>query len=452
MKRNPYRLRYMIMLAALSFTAPLVWAAALYMPAPAGSWMPAGGPQAPALQMVMVPGRQGGNWLAASFEGEGVWSLPAGPLTDTSWSRLGEGLPRSLTDGISAVALARLADGRLLAMLADGRMWVLADETGAWRSAVSPVYPPRAGLLSAGASGTLYFALHTLLYRSDDAGQHWSKLSPPPQSADIMCLLADAPAPGMLAIGTRAGELLITAADGASWQTVGSLGQGAVCRALAGDGRGGLYAAASAGLYHWRQENGRWVADAVDFAGEDVTAVLIAGSRPPVRFAALRHGGVWMRQAEDDEWKPVGSGLEHLELRVLALDEESGALYAGTPRGVWWTLIELPPAEPSPPAVKQTPSPAPTASPTRTRTPTLMPARTPTPSPTATRTGTRPTAARSPTATSTFTPSASPSPTSTASPTPTPRPTATSTPTETPAPTPTDTPARPAPATPTPAR
>lgn len=452
MRRNPYRLRYMIMLAVLSFTAPLVWAAALYMPAPAGSWVPAGGPQAPALQMVMVPGRQGGNWLAVGFEGEGVWSLPAGPLRDTDWSRLGEGLPRSLADGISAVALARLADGRLLAMLVDGRIWVLEEETGEWRSATSPVYPPRAGLLSAGASGALYFALHTLLYRSDDAGQHWSKLSPPPQSADIMCLLADGPAPGMLAIGTRAGELLITSADSVSWQTVGSLGQGAVCRALAGDGQGGLYAATSVGLYHWRQENGRWVADAVDFAGEDVVAVLIAGSRPSMRFAALRHGGVWMRQAEDDAWKPVGSGLEHLELRALALDEESGALYAGTPRGVWWTLIELPPAEPSPPAVKQTPSLTPTASPTHTRTPTPMPARTRTSSPTATRTVTRPTAARSPTATSTFTPSASPSPTSTASPTSTPRPAATSTPTETPAPTPTDTPARPAPATPTPAR
>lgn len=437
----------MMMLAALSFIAPLVWAAALYAPAPAGGWLPAGGPQAPALHMVMVPGGQSGSWLAVGFEGEGVWSLPAGPAVSAGWSRLGEELPRSLTDGISAAALARLADGHLLVMLADGRMWVLAGETGEWLSAASPVYPPHAGLLSAGASGAVYFALHTLLYRSDDAGQRWNKLSPPPQSADIVCLLADGPAPGMLAVGTRAGGLFITSDDGASWQAVGSLGQGAVCRTLAGDGRGGLYAASSAGLYHWRQENGRWVADAVDFAGQDVAAVLVAGSRPSVRFAALRRGGVWMQEAEDG-WKPVGSGVEHLELRVLALDEESGALYAGTPRGVWWTLIELPPVEPSPPAVKQTLSPTPTVSPTHTRTPTLTP--TSTPSPTAAAVQTRPTAARSPTATSTFTPS--PSPTRTASPTHTPRPTATSTPTETPAPAPTDTPARPAPATPTPAR
>ncbi len=450
MKGTPYRLRYMLVLAVLSFTAPLAWAAAHYTPAPARSWMPAGGPQAPALQMVMMPGGQGEGWLVVGFGGEGVWGLPAGRFEDAEWIWLGKGLPRAVADGITTAGLARLGDGRLMVMLADGRMWVLENGSESWRPAASPVYPPHAGLLSAGADGAAYFALHALLYRSDDAGQRWKKLAPPPQSADAACMLADVPAPGMLAIGTRAGEICITADDGASWQTVGSLGRGAVCRALAGDGQGGLYAATTAGLYHWRWANGGWSADAPAFAGQDVAAVLVAGTRPSVQFAALRLGGVWMRPAETAEWMPVGSGLMSLELHALVLDEETGALYAGTPRGVWRTLVELPPAEPAGPISEPASSPTLTASPTLTRTPTLTVTHTPAPSPTATMGVSRPTAARSPTVT--FTSTSLPSPTSTPSATSTPRPTATSTPTDTPALIPTDTPPRPAPATPTPAR
>lgn len=444
MKGSPYRLRYMLLLAVVSFAIPLAWAAARYEPAPAESWTPAGGPQAPARHMVVLPDESGGNWLVVGFEGEGVWKLPAGQPAKARWSRLREKLSGTLFDGLTTAALVPLADGRLLALLADGAIWVLTDISGGWRPAASPVYPPHAGVLSAGARGAVYFVLHTLLYHSDDAGQSWAKLSLPPQIADVVCLLADGPAPGMLTIGTHAGELFVTADEGASWQTLGTLGQGAVCRALARDGQGGLYAATSAGLYHWQAENGRWMMDAIDFAGQDVAAVLIADSRPAMRFTALRHGGVWRWRAGDGEWEPVGRGLEHLELKALALDEMTGGLYAGTSRGVWRMLIALPPAEPTAkpaqPSVGPTPSPTCTASPTFTRTPSPLP----------TATIIRPTTTHSPTAIPTLTPS--PSPTSTPSPTYTRRPTATSTPTDTPAPVPTNTPARPVPATPTPSR
>lgn len=444
MKGTPYRLRHVILLAVMSFAVPLAWAAAQREPAPAESWTPAGGPQAPARHMAVRSDEFGSNWLVVGFEGEGIWKFPAGQLAGGKWSWLGEGISGTLFDGITTVALAPLADGHLLALLTDGEIWVLAGISGGWRPAASPVYPPHAGVLSASARDAVYFALHTLLYRSDDAGRSWAKLSLPPQIADAACLLADGPAPGTLTIGTRAGELFITADEGASWQALGTLGQGAICRSLAGDGQGGLYAATSAGLYHWRAENESWVMEAVDFAGQDVAAVLVAGSRPSMRFAALRHGGVWRWKAEHKEWEPVGRGLEHLELKALALDEESGSLYAGTSRGVWQTRIVLPPAEPT--AEPASPTAEPISSPTPTVSPTFT--RTASPSPTATMS--RPTPTSSPTATGTFTPS--PSPTSTLSPTHTRRPTATSTPTDTPAPVPTNTPAQPTPATPTPSR
>jgi len=127
-------------------------------------------------------------------------------------------------------------------------------------------------------------------------------------------ITAVAAAGGTLYLGSSDGRLYASADGGGAWRTFDSSGAGAVLRI-------------------WTDGSDR------NFA----LAALAAGGEGAPRLMRTLNGGAW--------WDDLSPGLPPGDVFSVAADRETGAIYAATSEGLYWTLGDL--RNPAPPTAWQ---------------------------------------------------------------------------------------------------
>ena len=135
------------------------------------------------------------------------------------------------------------------------------------------------------AGGTLWLGAHTGLYRSDDGGRTWGKVSLPGQrhGSDLMAIAAHPTKANVLYVGTHEAGVLKTTDGAKTWVAVNSGLRGHDVHGLAIDPNApeklhALVREAGAGLYRTTDGGQKWVRVDDGPAGE--TKVLVSVSIP----------------------------------------------------------------------------------------------------------------------------------------------------------------------------
>jgi photosystem II stability/assembly factor-like uncharacterized protein len=334
------------------------------------------------------------DWLYASSQGAGIWRMhPADAAwhsasaawhsASAAWHSASAGLRMDRWSGATITEIVFLPTTPMIAfgMDAHGVLYRSFDGGRVWDRVDSPSSSTRSGLLAASRAGTLYLAVSSLVYHSNDAGQTWSDAELLPDGMEATCLAADLPTRGALLVGARSGQILHTLDGGASWQADRSARSSTRIRAFAGVEDGPLYAATASGLLRSLDGGAHWQPASPALQGQDILALLADGDMAQAVYAGLARGGVYYSLDGGESWSRLGHALTHRSVTALALDSARQTLFAASDAGVW--------AYAAP--VTQFPSPTDAPPPTSTVTPTAT--STPTPSltstpPAATRTAT----------------------------------------------------------------
>ena len=406
-----------IVLAALSFLAPLLLVLAVPRAAVNDAWHPIGMDGNKVVAVHALRSRADSDALYFAIgRGLGVWEREPGL---GQWHALNEGLPQGMWGQVPTVRLTSSGREHLRLYLglgdsADAVAFYRRDYPGQWLLMRSDFGDE---VIRAVASGphapAVYVATAKSLYRSMDRGLTWDARSTVPGMGVPTVLEIHPRNPNQIWLGTSIGEVYRSDDQGGTWSQSYRLPLERWVHAIALDTLepSVAYMAAGASVYVTEDGGRSWSPRSAGLGNGFTMALLVD---PAVRgrvFVGSNPDGVYTSDNYGRTWEPFKEGMGRLGVNSLALDPvDNETLLAGTDDGVWmrslgWMRsgagVETPlPFTATPIPATATPSPETTATPTRTTT------RTPSPTPTATLTptATRPAALTpgpSPTATET---------------------------------------------------
>lgn len=417
-----------IVLAALSFLAPLLLALAVPRAAIGDAWHPIGMDGNKVVAVYAL--RNGADPDALYFaigRGLGVWERESGL---GQWHALNEGLPQGMWGQVPTVLLTP-SDGEHLRLYlglgdsADAVAFYRRDYPGQWILMRSDFGSEVIRAVASGPySRAVYVVTARSLYRSMDRGRTWEARSTVPGVGMPTVLEIHPRNPSQLWLGTSIGEVYRSDDQGRTWTQSYRLPLERWVHAIALDAvePGVAYMAAGASVYVTEDGGKSWSPRSVGLGSGFTMALLVDPAARGRVFVGSNPDGVYYSANYGRKWEPFKEGMGRLGVNSLALDPvDNETLLAGTDDGVWtrslgWMrngagVATLLPFTATPIPATATPSPETTATPTRTTT------RTPSPTPTATATATAtrqaaltrgPSLLPSPTATNTATVTAEP--------------------------------------------
>jgi photosystem II stability/assembly factor-like uncharacterized protein len=175
------------------------------------------------------------------------------------------------------------------------------------------------------------------LFRSDDAGAHWSCIGGGALGKFASLVVPDPVQAGAVYAVTVGGDVYRSADRGGSWSLL-SAQLGITVLAADPHVTGRLWARGRAGVERSDDGGVTWTPDGAGLPTDDpVVALALDPVEPNVAYAATTRNGVFRTADAGATWTSVGPGLGGLHVGFLVLDPRSRAtLYAGTrERGVW---------------------------------------------------------------------------------------------------------------------
>ncbi|MBN9657930.1 MAG: hypothetical protein J0H49_07115 [Acidobacteria bacterium] len=281
------------------------------------------------------PAREG---LSASF----VFEITADPATEntfyaateqgvfyssdggTTWGLAGQNLPAGL---VLHLAVQGGRAGGLFASVLDHGVFRLASLSSNWEPAASGLPGDAAPVLGYNpAAGSVAYAgtLRRGIFRTDDAGVSWSSASHG-MSLFVRGIAIDPNHAGVLSAATLSAGIFRSTDYGASWQPSG-LQDRTLYRLSYNHGASALYAATALGVSRSRDQGVTW-----EHLGQQTPFVFSLAShpgRPGVIYLGTFAGQVYRTSDGGQTWNLCGPGLPQADIVHLAVDPQTGAVYA----------------------------------------------------------------------------------------------------------------------------
>ena len=254
-------------------------------------------------------------------------------------------------DPRSAVDLAAGPQGVLLLSTYFGGLYHSTNYGATWHSVgkeiTSPYYPDshvnpsRAEHLAFSPDGTAYASSGTRVFRSDDGGGTWVRVSSAVVGPSVSDVLGLAVAPdGTLLAGTYDGP--IRSEDrGETWTEIASLPENSRTFAF----HDATWAAASKNEVHLSEDGGKtWISTGAGLEAVSVTA--LAFDEAGQMFVGTYRRGLWRYDLGKQRWLQVGVP----NAAVGSIAQDGSAMYAGSGGGLfrlsgdgsWDQLLEAP--------------------------------------------------------------------------------------------------------------
>src|SRR5205807_168057 len=193
------------------------------------------------------------------------------------------------------------------------------------------------------------------VFRSDDAGDHWSRISPEGHKdiKNIESIAIDPQNPDVIFAGTTEG-LWKTQDSGATWHRVTA--PNIIVNDVMIDPRDStrvMLATDRSGVLLSTNNSASFIASNEGFAHRQVRALLADNKNANVLYAGMvndkEFGGVYVTRDAGQRWSQLSNGLNGRDVFTLAQDEK-GNVYAGTNAGLFrlaqnsrmWTRMTLP--------------------------------------------------------------------------------------------------------------
>ena len=172
-------------------------------------------------------------------------------------------------------------------------------------------------LVDSSDSNTVFLGTRGGIFKSKDAGEHWTRSDSSSAAGSVYALLSDPSSPTTLYAGAEKGVFKSTD-KGLTWSPAKQGLGDSLIRALAIDPNhsNALYAGGSAGLFKTTDGGKSW--NAISVGGADVSALAIAKSSPNTIFLGdIVARGVFKSSDGGNVWNPVNSGLYATDVQAF---------------------------------------------------------------------------------------------------------------------------------------
>ncbi|HET9614976.1 MAG TPA: hypothetical protein VFP22_09200, partial [Candidatus Limnocylindrales bacterium] len=290
--------------------------------------------------------------LYKSVDAGASWTLLAGTTNVGGINAV------AVDPGNAAIVYAAAGDGGVFKSTSGGGSWTAIglDSTFVFSLAIDP-----------SSSSTIWAGASDGVYKTTDAGAHWTLANPGDSIPYVHALAIDPVSPSTVYVGTDGSGVFRSTDGGAHWANISSsqpfVNSGTVSGlAVDPSSHATLYAATSNGA--WKTSNGgaAWteIDDGleIDFNRPTLAAIATAAGSPSTiyvgstgAFGKSEGTGVYESTNGGTSWTAINAGLSNTDVQALAVS--SGAnpiLYAGTLGG---GVFRSPPAAAPPPPGKR---------------------------------------------------------------------------------------------------